>query len=321
MQTKNIFSIMFLAGFIAILILPATSLAAEFKAGQTFSLYKDETISGNLYAAGRNVTIDGKVDGDLLTAGGNILINGTVRYDLMAAGGTINVIGQVGQDVRLTGGSIVVNSNVNGDLVAAGGTIEMGSNSAVKGDVMIAGGSVVLNGPIEGNITIKGGDVTINSEVNGKISVAASRKLTLGSRANIKSDLNYTSPSEAQIDSNAKIEGKLAYTPMPARAGKKGVAGLLAIFTLFWLIKMVSLVATALIIFYFFRQETIQIADKANQNFAKYLLRGFIFLFLVPIAIIILFITIFGIIGLVRLSGAIDFIGNLCGNCFWRGFI
>ncbi len=296
MKTKKIFSILFLAGLITVLILPVTTLASEFKAGQTFSLYKDETVSGNLYTAGRNITIDGKVDGDLLTAGGNILINGAVRDDLIAAGGTINVIGQIGQDLRLAGGNIIVSSSVNGDLVAAGGTIELTSNSAVKGDVMIAGGAVVINGPVEGNITIKGGEVTINSEVKGKISVTASSKLTLGSRANIKSDLNYTSPKEAAIDSNAKIEGKLAYNPMPAKAGKKGARGLLAVFTFLWLMKLVALVVTALIIFHFFRKETIQIADKSLQNFAKYLLRGFIFLFLVPIAIIILFITLFGIV-------------------------
>lgn len=292
---KKIFSSLFLIGFVAMLAFPAAASAAEFKSGKMYSLYKNETVSGNLYVAAGNVTVDGNVDGDLLAAGGNVLVNGRVRDDFEAAGGTINVIGEVGQDLRVAGGNIVVNNIVNGDVVVAGGTVELTSNASVKGSVLVAGGQVVINAPVEGNITVRGGDVTINSEVKGKVSVIASQKVTFGSRASIAGDVSYTSPNEAQIDSGAIISGNLAYTPMPVRNNGVGKAGMAAALTFLWLGKMIALVVGALVIFYFFRKETNQIAESALQNFPKQLLRGFIFLFLVPIAVVILMITLIGL--------------------------
>jgi cytoskeletal protein CcmA (bactofilin family) len=322
-KTNKLFLSVLVLGFIFTMSFPAMSQAAEFKAGQTYSLYKDEIISGNLYAAGSNVTIDGNVDGDLHAVGGNILINGRVRDDLFAAGGTINVISEVGQDLRLAGGNIVVNNKVNGDLVVAGGTIELTSNSFTRGDVMIAGGSVNINGPIEGNLTVKGGDVTINSEVKGRVSIAAGNKFNIGSRAIINNDLNYTSPLEAQIDSNAKISGKVSYTPLPVKnRDKGGKTAFSAILTFFWIAKLLALIICALIIFYFFRKETIQVADKAWENFARYFLRGFIMLFLTPIAIVIMLITLVGMpLALMALFSYLVFLllaGILSGVLFGR---
>jgi cytoskeletal protein CcmA (bactofilin family) len=201
----------------------------------------------------------------------------------------------VGQDLRVAGGNIIVNNIVNGDVVVAGGTVELTSNASVKGSILVAGGQVVINAPVEGNITVRGGDVTINSEVKGKVSVTASQKLTIGSRANIAGDVSYISPNEAQIDSGAVISGNLAYTPMPVRNKGVGKAGIAAALTFLWLGKMIALAVCALVIFYFFRKETNQVAESALQNFPKQLLRGFIFLFLVPIAVVILMITLIGL--------------------------
>jgi cytoskeletal protein CcmA (bactofilin family) len=294
-MNKKIFSCLFLTGFVAMLAFSAAASAAEFKSGKTFSLYKGETISGNLYAAGGNVTIDGNVDGDLLAGGGTILVNGIVRNDLEIAGGTINVMGEVGQDLRAAGGNIIVNNIINGDMVVAGGTVDLTSNSSVRGDVLVAGGQVVINGPVDGNITVRGGDVTVNSEVKGKLSVTAAQKLTIGSRAKIAGNVSYTSPSEAQIDSGAVMSGAIEYKPMAVKDKRAGKAGFAAGLTFLWLGKMIALIAAALVIFYFFRKETNQIAESALQNFPKQLLRGFIFLFLVPIAVVILMITLIGL--------------------------
>lgn len=85
----------------------------------------------------------------------------------------------VGGDVRIT-------EAVEGPLRAAGGSVKL--TAPVDGDAYIAGGSVTVDGSINGNLHVAGGEVRIDGPVTGDASVAAGT-LELGPSARIDGKL------------------------------------------------------------------------------------------------------------------------------------
>jgi hypothetical protein len=71
---KRILVLLILALFLFTAVLSA--MAAEFKAGQEYILDQDSKAEGNLYVAGNNVNINGRIDGDFFGAGQTISITG-----------------------------------------------------------------------------------------------------------------------------------------------------------------------------------------------------------------------------------------------------
>src|SRR3989344_8790290 len=89
---------------VSALIIPVVALAAEVRVGESPSLSSSETVRGDLYLAGGNVTSTGKVNGDLVIGGGNILVSGPVSQDLAGGGGSGTVGSDVGGGGRVAGG-------------------------------------------------------------------------------------------------------------------------------------------------------------------------------------------------------------------------
>src|SRR3989344_5171582 len=91
---------------LAVLVaVPSLAYGGTFRGGQNYYLNSGETVNGNLYAAGADVSIVGSVNGDLFAAGSNLFLSGPVGEDLAAAAGSINIIGgHVPGGMRLGGG-------------------------------------------------------------------------------------------------------------------------------------------------------------------------------------------------------------------------
>lgn len=86
------------------------------------------------------------------------------------------------------GGSVRITEPVDGPLRAAGGTVKL--KAPVNGDAYIAGGSVVIDAEVKGDVHAAGGDVRINGPVTGDASVAAGT-LELGPNARIDGRLEF----------------------------------------------------------------------------------------------------------------------------------
>lgn len=272
---KRKFVFFFLLAVLA--AVPVMAYGATFKAGQSFYLEPGATLNDNLYTAGANVNVKGAINGDLLAAGGNILMSGAISGDIAAAGGSLDVSSKVGGSVRIAGGNLNISNSVAGDLIAVGGQISILPGSEVGKDAALAGGTVYINGTINGNLQVAGGDIK------------------LGPNAMVKGTFDYYSQSPVVIDQGAVVNGAINFHRVNASAkaavGKGFLWGIMGFFAL---IKLIMIFVAALVMLYCFKNQTKAIVEKSVLKFWPEALRGFIILVVVPIAVILSFITVLG---------------------------
>ncbi len=197
-----------------LLFLPAQANAAIRADGEHVIVETDETIDDDLYAAGETVTIRGTVNGDVYAAAGLVNVSGTINGDLIAAGGTITVSSAtISEDLRIAGGNIVVSETQIGDSLSSfGGNITI-SGGSIGGGVNFASGTNVINTLIGRGLVGGGGVVSLDSPVGRDVFIGAG-SLSLGSKAIINGDINYSSEQEADINSDAQITGNINYNPI-----------------------------------------------------------------------------------------------------------
>lgn len=286
-----------------LLLLPASTLAAEFRSG---SLPKDETVSDDLYIAFGTVNVDGDVKGDLIVFGGQVTINGNVDNDLIAAGGNLTIKGNVGDDIRIAGGTVLMRGECFGDLLVAGGNVNITSDAKVHGDLLVTGGKINISGAVEGKTQVNGGEVLLNGKLSGDINTKVG-SLKIGDKAYIQGRLTYEANSEAQVNSDAKVLGKVDFKQTPKTKDKYKFSAIFsALFTFWFFLKLLATIILALILVYIFPQKSKKIVELTKTKFWPNLGIGFLVLILTPLVAFVLYLTGVGLlIGLIITLGYI----------------
>ncbi len=293
---KTIF-LTFFALFL-LFLLPATAQAFEIKTGQAVSLASGQEVKGNLYAAGMNITIDGKVSGDVICAGQNINISGAVEGDVICAGQTINITGEVKGNVRIAGNSLNINSAVGKNVMAFGQSLLFGQNAKSGWDVTVFGALAQIDGQVGRDLYGSVAIAQINGAVAGniKLTIDSQKKkqnenrLTIGSTAKISGDLTYTANQAATIESGAVISGQTVHN-LPKVVAKKPT------FNQAWgsLYSIFSALVIGLVLISLWREPIIKLTDKMLEKIPASLGWGFLIMFFTPVVALLLVITIIGI--------------------------
>lgn len=291
------------------LLVPVVAFATTFHSGDTVDLRTGEAVYEDVYAAGGTVTSGTQIVGDLYVGGGTVLVTGPVSSDVVIGGGTVTITSAIGDDLRVGGGTIVVQGSVNGDVVVGGGQINL-SGRSIGGDVLAGGGTLRLEAPVGGDVRAGGGEVFINAPVAGDLHVEA-EKVTLGSRAVISGNFTYKSPTEAVMEPGAVVRGETSYTPAPHR---NNVAAFAALVSIAMLIKVLMLLAGALVFGLVFKRYGTRLVRDAFAKPLPELGRGLLVLIATPIISILLMVTIIGIpLGIL---GIIGFVGLMIFSWF-----
>lgn len=293
--------------------------AAHLRSGDEVNV--SESVTGNLYVAGKTVAINAPISADLICAGSEVEINAPVGADILLGGGDVTINSKTGGDVRMAGGEVTLNADVAGDLIIAGGELHIPKGITISGDVYIAGGKVIFdgtalgdvnmaggevafNGVAEGNFIAKGGKLYINGEIKGKASLAA-EELNIGSDAsfhqaveywNEKGDVNFDGHlkdgAAAKYNENLKVQ-----TRIDREVVKKGFAAFAAFRFLSALLLMTLLIS-------FFNSFFAKNAGQIPNHLGKYLGIGSLFFVGVPMAAGLACATVIGIpIGFILFSG------------------
>lgn len=289
-MSKKILLSLFLFGFV--LTVPLAVYGANFQAGESLLVDSSSARAGNLYAAASSVNVSAPTKGDLLLAGGSVIVSGPVEEDMIAAGGSLFISGKVSGDLRAVGGNIDISSSVGGELVVAGGQIIVASDSVVSKNADIFGGSINYNGTVLGDLSVKGDSVYINGPVRGDLLVKAG-EVKLGPSALIDGNFEYSAKEEAVLEDGALVKGATNFEQIEYRKGDKRSGGGIITFSI--LLKTLSVILGALILFFALRRGVNAIVGETSASFWKEALRGLIILIVTPIAAIILFATGIGI--------------------------
>ena len=251
------------------------------------------------FIAGGSVRLDKPVPGDLIAAGGNVDVDAPVAGDAVLAGGNLRVTAKVEQDVYAGGGRVILDAPIGHNLRVAGGQVDLGPMAAVAGNVSVAGGQVSLRGPIKGALNAAGGRVLIDAAVDGDV-VSTAGHLTLGPNARLAGKLRYRSGDELTRDPAAQIAGAVEYMPLPgggASAQRDNDWGSHRIDRMvgpgwFWTL---GLMAIAAVLVAALPVTSHRVAEALRARPGWSLLWGFIALVCIPVAALILMISIVGI--------------------------
>jgi len=267
--------------------------AMVIRTGNQATVAKDETINETLLIAGQSITVDGDVKGDIICAGQNIDINGAVEGDIICVGQNITIANSVSGSVRVAGQTLKIDGSVGRNLTVAGQTISTGSS--VAGEMIFAGQHAAINGKIGKNITGAANSIIVGGQIGGNADFRDS-SLVLQDGGQIAGVLNYSSDNEFSGQTSQILgginrtipqqkENLISTKPQKTIQQKMGD-------------KMVSLVfnlALALVLVFFFKNFIQKFSGLMLEKPGRSLGWGFVILVMVPVASILLALTIVGI--------------------------
>ncbi len=257
---------------------------------------EDQVVSGTtdhaIYKVGRTITITGTVNGDIFCVGQTVNIDATVNGDVLCAGQTVTVEGTVNGNVRVTGQTVNIGAKVDrsATMVAQDATLQ--SNASVGSDVSLGAQTANIDGPVGRDLHGDVHTLILSSAVNRDIETTVD-KLELNNGASVGHNLTYTSPHQLSKSSGASIGGKTSYhSRLSGRHNRGGWQG-------FWLGMHLYLLAAglifAMVLVALFPQLFIGFNKLAAAKPWMTLLSGFIAMFIVPVIILALGLTLVGL--------------------------
>jgi len=281
---------------LAIILLPlGAAKALGTKTGNSVYVAKDEIVSGNFYAAGNNITIDGTISGDLIAAAQTINVNGRVEGDIIAAAQDININGEVGGNVRVAGTAIALNGAVARNVNVFGSNIIIGNNARIGWDIFAAGVTLEMRGNVDGGLSGTVGHGLVSGKIGKNINLKISENnlnegLIISPEASVGGGIIYTSQKPAQISEKASIGGKVEQKIPEAKP-----TNWLAIWALAKVYAFFSALVVGLVLVFLGKKVTPKILEKIEEKPFKMLLPGLIIMLVLPPIAIILAFTIIGI--------------------------
>jgi len=141
---KQILYILTLVIF-ALTFLSSPVSAFYIQGSENISLPAEKKFNETVIVCGNTITIDSTINGDLICAGQNITINGAVTGDIICVGQNLKITGPVGGDIRMAGQTLDFSKTaiVKGDFLTASQTLNL--SSTVGRDVFVAAGSINID--------------------------------------------------------------------------------------------------------------------------------------------------------------------------------
>ncbi|UCB53063.1 MAG: polymer-forming cytoskeletal protein [Candidatus Zixiibacteriota bacterium] len=287
-------TIVFLLAPLAVLFLFNFSLATQFRSADNFFFPDTAIIHDDLVTTGGNIKLDGIIEGDLISVSRSLVQSGLILGSLNAMAQDVDVLGEVKGSVRAFGQNINVNGTLDRNLIALGYSVDVKAGAEIRKDISAFCGKMTLDGKLGGNLKGSVGELVVSGVVNQNISVEAD-KITLMPTARILGNLKYKSKKEAQIESGAQVSGETVWTQPKTTEEKEPKS----IFTgkpiIPEILFLLALMVTGVVLTLICRKDAHQAKQALADSFLKSLALGFVAMVCVPIAVIILIISVIGI--------------------------
>ncbi|MCA9979475.1 MAG: hypothetical protein KDD89_01525 [Anaerolineales bacterium] len=210
-------------------LLGGTAVAAEIVSQEIYRVPADTVIEDDLYISASEAYIEGTVKGDLLVSGAYLEINGTVEGDVFFVGLGLVSTGTIDGDLRGAAGGVDIHGRVaedtllfswgdaslpfplgvpNADLLPG---VILRPESVFAQDVMLNGGSAVVEGRIEGDLQAQTNSLTLSGTVAGSAEVSAIQ-LNISDTAQVGGVLTYSAPQTLAVPET--VASEVVFQPM-----------------------------------------------------------------------------------------------------------
>lgn len=251
------------------------------------------TLGDDRFSAGDDVALAGEIAGDAIAAGGEVTLDATVKGDSVLAGGRVFVRGSSQDDLYAAGGEVRISGHVTGNARIAGGQVEIERNGTVDGGVTMAGGRVRVDGRVGRYLQMAGGTLRLDGHVAGNVE-AAGGELIVGPQAVVEGALTFRGPKPPRVAAGANIRDGVKHVPDRkfSKRNLKAARGALVGLALFWMFGWFIVGAILMAVWPGFSGTVI---DNATRRTGRSLLLGLAVLFLMPILIVMVAVTVVGI--------------------------
>lgn len=257
-------------------------------------LSQENVHEGDYFSVGKVIEINHAIQGDAYVFGGKIFIDGRIEGDLIAVGGTIEVVGEVTGNVRVSGGDVKIYGKVGRNMTIMAGNLQVASFAEIQGNAHLMASSIDLNGKFLKNVTLMGSETRIGADIKGNLKAYVGH-LRLTAKAIVQGKVSYSESSEVEIDQGANISGEIEketstfFRPdwKKTFVFSSRIIGLLMNF-------LFSFVLGVIIIKFFptrLHRSLMVLQETPWKAFGV----GLLVLFIIPLCVILLFITVLGI--------------------------
>lgn len=224
---------------------------------------------------------------------------------MTVAAGSIRVSGPVAGSVRVAAGTVELTGPIGWDLAVLGAeSVTVGRTATIAHDVTVIGaGTLTVDGTVRGNVRGNVDMLVVNGRIFGDVDVNANR-VEIRDGAQIDGTLRYRAPQPATIAPGARIVGPQAYTLSPGTTGGPQTT---LDRVLSWLSTVLlrlgwALVAGTLLVLALPRQ-TALVADTFRHAPLWSLVWGLVVFVVLPIAALVLAVTVVGLSAALLLLG------------------
>ena len=277
-----------LTGLCAVLALPGTASATEFRKGDSIEVGRDETIKGDIYLTGARIRIEGTVDGDVIAFAQSLEVNGHVTGDLITFAQSVHVNGQVDGNIRAFNNNFTLAGTVNKNVTVFGETISLTSRGKTGGSFTSFAATLSLDGSIGGDVLLFMGHANLAGKIGGSVR-AKGETLTIDSTAQVDGKVKYEGHQPATVSSAAKLASPVDFAEIKERHDYRGSD--YYIWRVIWTAAFVLFGMTLFLLIPKFAGETISAAERYGAPIGL----GILVFFGVPIAAIIACFTVVGI--------------------------
>lgn len=188
-------------------LVPATSQAAEVRRANHVDVDANEVIDDSLIALAQTVVIDGHITGDAMVFANSVTIRGTIDGNLITAAEHVEIEGIVAGSVVTAGQDVYVGALQGSQLYAAGRAVTLDAVQ-LSGDAMLAGSRIDVNGIVGRDVYATGQHVAIAAQLQRDL-VMGGEDLYVGPNASVGRDLqaHVENADDLVVAAGASING------------------------------------------------------------------------------------------------------------------
>lgn len=275
-----------------------SAFALDRREGSRLAVAAGETVEDDLLLTGVAITIDGNVKGDVMAFAESVTVNGTIEGNLVAMGRSVDINGRVAGTVYTAAEDLLITGQVGRSLVSASGSGAIDPGASIGRNWLGVGDRLRSDGRIGLGVIAGAGSLRLNGPV-GKDVEAWVERVTLGSQADIAGSIAYTSKNEAAAEAGARFGG-LQRTP--ARHNFSRAVDLRPWMGIGRAIQFVGFLIVGLIVLLLFPRLRFGFQQAVLEKPWQSPLAGLLILLVVPIASVLVIVTVVGIpLGIISL--------------------
>ncbi len=263
-----------------------TGASPVLRSGEKVSIKDDQVTDDDLYISGDYVNFSGSALSDVLVSGTKISFSGKVGEDLLAAGFQIYSDGKVSGDFRAAAFEVDLSGQVDGDVFVLANIVRIKPTAKIAGDLIVYGGKVEVEGEVGGDIVGRVDYLSIDNKVGGNVAVSVNN-LILHDGAKVSGDVKYTSNKLLIRNSNYNVEGKIIHNSPVIKDTENEIRS----------VTMTGLVVLFFVLVWYllFRKSLDSVLGYMEHNWFTSLFLGIAILFLFPVLITFMLLTVIGL--------------------------